>query len=97
MAITNMRDEQRREKEEAKEAGHFIAPDVIHAEPWMRDPIDAVQHLAAGDGELKTKCLVVFEHCVIYVHCGKDQRTSGRTFTTNDVTQWYMRDEDAAA
>jgi hypothetical protein len=60
----------------------------------MCDPIDAVM-LAAGQEELKREYLVDFGHCIIFVACFRDKKTGGRTFMTNDVTRWYVKDQAA--
>ena len=95
-AIAELNHEERIRKEEMSKMRRYSPPTVIAAEPWMRDPIDAVSFLATREGELKTEYLVDFGHCIIFVRCGKDRKTGERTFMTNDVTHLYLQEEGAA-
>ncbi len=96
-AITDLAEERWRKQQESDKAPRYVRPEIIQAEPWMRDPIDAVSFLAKREGGLKKEYVIAFRDCVISVACRKDRRTGETFYMTNDVTGWYLRKEGQAA
>jgi hypothetical protein len=101
-AICDMRAEREREEKAAArvkakiEGKTYIDPEITPAESWMRDAGDVIKFVLAQK-EPKEEYLFSFGDCVIFVGCRRQKETGEWFFFMNDVSRWYMREEDGSA
>jgi hypothetical protein len=103
-AMRDIREEQRRKEVSAKSKAEsevkalptYVGPEVIQAEPWMRDPMDVIRFVCGKEDEAKEEYLINFGDCILFVACRRERETGERFFFMNDVSRWYMREGDGS-
>jgi predicted GIY-YIG superfamily endonuclease len=101
-ALREIQEGQCREEEAARYASSpiegvrvYLGPEIIEAEPWMRDAKDVIKFVLRQK-EPKKEHLIDFGDCILFVRCREDEETGDWFFFINDVSRWHMQEEDGS-